>query len=547
MSQATSNAIFALSSDQVKKAIEFNQQLGLKPDSIRIIQHVLCVDLTGTFDEATVHALNQRDYNEVFIKNYLQRKGQSAPTTWESVVSLVKSNVGLLAELAGELGKLNDEVLWWVMNSLKDLGAHNVIISVVADYAGEDLGKAWFSRYKPDLDYAYLTQVAGEKLVVTPDQDSRRTNGVARISQPAPHNLLMTYFGPKAFTSLDSLRTAIKHALAVGVNVSPASVSGPAASEAALSKNSIFFADPRYVKALQLTVGAPVSGKMDDLTVRFIAQFQSKNGLGVDGIVGKGETLPRMIRHLQELGLQETALLLVMGYFNMWVDEDTRIYYYPNEKQGKVAINRNIEGVPIIAIGEKAFSNSLNSHDIDTYARILYAAASPLAEYAESQFIGKKIIVHRSFFSLLDQVNVYAKKYNLFLSINSSFRSDDQEISGAVVKPADRSNHKAGFAIDYNFVLGDTKRSIHSSELKGSESAWPASVRNFLTDIRADKALRWGGDFNTPDVVHIDIRVNSDEIGYSALRYAAQTAYQLYISKGTRAIDYNTSEPTCDH
>ena len=110
MSQNNATASFPLGQNQAAAALEFNRKLGLQPDSIRILQHVLCVKITGEFDEATVHALNQRDYNEVFIKNFLARKlrerGQSLPTTWENIVALLKTSAqsGLLRELSGELG-----------------------------------------------------------------------------------------------------------------------------------------------------------------------------------------------------------------------------------------------------------------------------------------------------------------------------------------------------------------------------------------------------------------------------------------------------------
>ena len=498
MSQNNATASFPLGQNQAAAALEFNRKLGLQPDSIRILQHVLCVKITGEFDEATVHALNQRDYNEVFIKNFLARKlrerGQSLPTTWENIVALLKTSAqsGLLRELSGELGKLHEEVFWWVLNGLLDQQAFDIAVTLAADYIGEDLaGKAWFYRYKADLDHAYTTQVAGEKILVMPDKDSQRVNGVFKISQTAPHNLLMAYFGPKAFASLDSLRTAIKHALAVEVaNMVPASTSTAAPADA-LKKNAVFFAHPRYVKAVQLAVGAPVSGKMDETTVRFIAQFQSRNGLGADGVIGKGQTLPRMIRRLQELDLPETAVLLIMGYFNMWLDEHTHIFYYPQEPNAKVIVNQNIEGLDFIAIGKTAFSGPVDANTIDAYARVLYPTASPLAEYAGSRFTGKKALVHRAFFPLLDRVHAYAEKHNLFLQINDSFRVEGAVVSGAIVTPAKRSNHHAGFAIDYNFVLGDSKRVIHSSELKNNEASWPKSVQGFLKDVRDDASLRW--------------------------------------------------------
>ena len=36
----------------------------------------------------------------------------------------------------------------------------------------------------------------------------------------------------------------------------------------------------------------------------------------------------------------------------------------------------------------------------------------------------------------------------------------------------------------------------------------PKKVRDFIRLVRDDPKLRWGGDFSTPDVVHIDDELN---------------------------------------
>ena len=66
---------------------------------------------------------------------------------------------------------------------------------------------------------------------------------------------------------------------------------------------------------------------------------------------------------------------------------------------------------------------------------------------------------------------------------------------------AEFSNHFVGHAIDMNVIDGSLwcKRRCLGNERKQSEG-----VKCFIAKIRQDTALRWGGDFSTPDPVHID-------------------------------------------
>lgn len=556
MSTSTPTEVFSLSSSQVASAIAHNKSLNLSPSAIRIIQHVVCVDLTGEFDENTIRGLNQRDYNEVFIKNFifrtLQAKGQNAPTTWDAVVSLVTtaSNSGLLTQLTNELGKLNDEVIWLIASSLKDQGGHTLAIHLTGDFIGQKVNEKTLAfRYKADLDQPYLTQVAGEKIVVSSQHDSQRTNGVFRVTQTVPHTEIIAFYGPKAFENFASLKSAITNSLAIQfASVVPPKLSASrSVSTKAIDKSKVYYSHPIFVKAVQLSTGAPVTGKMDDTTVKFIADFQAKNGLGVDGIIGKGQTLPKMITHLEKLGLQETAVLLIMGYYNMWITEETMIFFYASEQNVKVIVNRSIDGLDMIAIGKTAFSGAVTSKTIDEFVQIIYPMATPIAEYDRgTRFVGKKIIAHRAFFPHLDRANAYAEKHDLWMSINSSFRAEGANISGAIVRQAKTSNHEAGFAIDFNFwTTSSPSSSVISKRLKKAESTWPPSIRNYVKDIRGDERLRWGGDFNDP--VHIDIRVNKTMDVYDPLYYGSQNAWNLYMKNGTRAIDFSIDDVACDH
>jgi hypothetical protein len=53
----------------------------------------------------------------------------------------------------------------------------------------------------------------------------------------------------------------------------------------------------------------------------------------------------------------------------------------------------------------------------------------------------------------------------------------------------------------------------------------PAGVQPFIAAVQADAGLRWGGDFSTKDLVHIDDGLNvNDAPGYTARHTATQAA-----------------------
>jgi len=120
---------------------------------------------------------------------------------------------------------------------------------------------------------------------------------------------------------------------------------------------------------------------------------------------------------------------------------------------------------------------------------------------------GRQILVHEKFIPYLDEINGYAKNSNIVLIVNHSYRFDKQLLSKSVVSPAKFSNHFSGFAIDFN--IKHNGRKYFSNDLKQNNiKNLPIEIRNFLNAIRKHKELRWGGDFNNSDPVHIDYPIN---------------------------------------
>ena len=133
--------------------------------------------------------------------------------------------------------------------------------------------------------------------------------------------------------------------------------------------------------------------------------------------------------------------------------------------------------------------------------------------YKESHirgYRGTQILVHETFLPIINQVEAYAAKQNVNLIITQSYRSPAKKVKDAVVTPAVRSNHLAGHAIDFNFVDGFF---VYESKdlMRDKRRELPENIGRFLDDIRQNPEIRWGGDFETQDPIHIDDELNIND------------------------------------
>lgn len=130
-----------------------------------------------------------------------------------------------------------------------------------------------------------------------------------------------------------------------------------------------------------------------------------------------------------------------------------------------------------------------------------------IERYRNTQFIGKELRADRDFLPSLDRLNRYASDCGVEIFVTSSTREPGRTVKNAIVKPASRSNHLVGHAIDMN--LQSKSGFFNSQKLKKSNfSKLPAEIRDFIGLVRKDSELRWGGDFNKEDPVHIDDSLN---------------------------------------
>ena len=147
---------------------------------------------------------------------------------------------------------------------------------------------------------------------------------------------------------------------------------------------------------------------------------------------------------------------------------------------------------------------------------------SPLVLYQGSRFTGKPCKADVEFIPSLEKINNYAEQADVF--VTSSFRTTTN-VNGAIVKPATHSNHLAGHAIDMNVDYNNGKRAISKVLIKYPDV--PEPVRKFLSAVIADPSLRWGGNFNDKDPVHIDDHLNKNLSTWRKRYEIMQKAVQL--------------------
>lgn len=132
--------------------------------------------------------------------------------------------------------------------------------------------------------------------------------------------------------------------------------------------------------------------------------------------------------------------------------------------------------------------------------------ATRLVNFSGSQFVGRQVHADIEFVPLLETINELARNNGLKIFVTSSARQAGAPVGGAIVRPATRSNHMVGHAIDMNVQIGDR---LYNSDDLGDFENLPNSIKAFINGIRAVPNLRWGGDFNPdPDPVHIDDGLN---------------------------------------
>jgi hypothetical protein len=146
---------------------------------------------------------------------------------------------------------------------------------------------------------------------------------------------------------------------------------------------------------------------------------------------------------------------------------------------------------------------------------------SDIRVYRNTRFIGETPRVDAAFFPALDRLNDYAEECDLEIYVTSSTRDPAHGESISVVPPSQRSNHLVGHAIDFN--LRSASGFFNSKRLrKRNLKKLPSEIRRFIELVRGDGELRWGGDFDPEDPVHIDDGLNRRRAAVWARKFASR-------------------------
>ncbi len=137
-----------------------------------------------------------------------------------------------------------------------------------------------------------------------------------------------------------------------------------------------------------------------------------------------------------------------------------------------------------------------------------------ISEYKHKLLSGKPCMIHPDFIPAMDLFCNYLEFTGCSAKITSSYRPNADNINGAIVKPARRSNHMVGCGIDCDMINTDGKlwlsgdMEVFSPESPKMNPRIINGISKFLSLIRQSKVIRWGGDFHEFDTVHFDNGIN---------------------------------------
>lgn len=537
MSQAIFDPLPLVKPDHFQDAIAYNQRLPLGQTSIRILQAVVgAEDTSGIFDEQTIRAFLQAELLQgplhTWISEEITALRRTVPAIDAPFISrFFKSRdfVEAAAKVMARLGKLNETLLEAILKQLISIGGQYEAAIVAAEYYGIPIrGHLIGFRFEPKLTQLYTTQVAFTQHMVTPGADAKRIDHIYHI-ESAPHELLYLRLGPSAFQSLAALRAALTYGTSVKVDrvdapAPAATLQGDTLTKAVDSLSFIYTSFS--IRILQAFFGAPVTGVADAATVQALAAFQARQGMDPDGICGPG-VIKTLLQEFHKQRMDELAIRLVVNQYGLWDHELAGMFYYESLDTG-VEIDGSIPDAKFIRAGR-----GLHSLDVPEIARSMVTGISPLVMYQGSEFHGSYgARVDRAFLPVIKRINEIAGKAGVKIIISgpnaASFRPEGTVVQGAIVKPAARSNHKVGHAIDMNLWIPSKSKRYNSAALALSARAnWDPEVAEFFRLIKAEGSIRWGGEFSTPDPVHLDDGINSKPKVYDSRFRAVQAAASL--------------------
>lgn len=163
-------------------------------------------------------------------------------------------------------------------------------------------------------------------------------------------------------------------------------------------------------------------------------------------------------------------------------------------------------------------TGSLRVAPLSGYRSLVRGTLKALAHPAVTRDV---MAVHSAFLEALDSIDAAASQTKITLRINQAFRVAGAPVGGAVVKPATKSQHLIGNAIDWN-IENDGKVILAA---KTVYSDLPDNARRFI-DLVKQAGLRWGGDWKTRDPIHFDAYLEPGGEDFSMLYFFNQRSIQ---------------------
>jgi peptidoglycan hydrolase-like protein with peptidoglycan-binding domain len=293
--------------------------------------------------------------------------GDMGPLTAEAIASFQTAN-GLAAN-----GKVEDATLDALFTDRVTRGRQEHAIQLVVDYNNFDRTDILNFHFDPAILFSDTVFQPGGMRLVT--------------------------LGPLAFLSASFLKALIEIELLKPPPAVPAIGPKPtllssAKETSAISYNRIKYQDSRAVRAIQGLVGATPSGKFDSDTAERVADFQSTNGISIDGKVGE-ETLRVFVTQLNVANQQDTAIRLIMDFYNMnEFGALIEIFFDPTLAGSNAETpSKDIPGPDIIKIGPLAFAQGYPGlvHTIAHELEHIRQNKLGIADIPLSEFLGESI------------------------------------------------------------------------------------------------------------------------------------------------------------
>lgn len=124
-----------------------------------------------------------------------------------------------------------------------------------------------------------------------------------------------------------------------------------------------------------------------------------------------------------------------------------------------------------------------------------------LIEYKGSNIEGK-CVIDDEFAPSMDIINDVCKKHG-FIFVTTSSKRVSTIVPGAIVKPAEMSNHMVGHGVDGNLKEVSTGEYYNSTKMGDGRGNDECVIREIES-----RGVAWGGEFRAKDEVHFDDRLN---------------------------------------